>query len=76
MIMPRFARRPNRDSTIDSICTSCFQTIASATRLEELAFDEEKHVCDPYGEFSLLCFNSDLRWHEVRHPHASIERVG
>jgi hypothetical protein len=46
-----FARRTNRDFSVDSICTKCYQTIASAQTANELVAAEEKHVCDPNGEF-------------------------
>ena len=47
-----FARRENRDSSIDSICTKCYQTIASAHVANELVTAEEGHQCDPHGEFT------------------------
>jgi hypothetical protein len=49
--IPPFARRRNKDSSIDSICTSCFQTIASLPCEDDLAAQEQKHSCDPLGEF-------------------------
>ena len=42
-----FTRRWNRDSSIDSICTKCYRTIASANKEDELAIREKNHVCDP-----------------------------
>ena len=48
---PPFVRRHNRDSTIDSICTKCFQTIASALCEDDLAAPEQTHVCVPLDEF-------------------------
>lgn len=45
-----FARRQNHDSSIDSICTKCYQTVASADSAGELIAPEESHVCDPNGE--------------------------
>ena len=45
-----FTRRWNRDSSIDSICTKCYRTIASANREDELAVRERNHICDPYEE--------------------------
>jgi len=45
-----FARRQNHDSSIDSICTKCYQTIASADSAGELVAHEESHVCDPDEE--------------------------
>jgi hypothetical protein len=47
-----FARRQNHDSSIDSICTKCYQTIASADSVAELATVEDSHQCDPNGEFN------------------------
>ena len=72
-IFPTFVRRRNRDSSVDSICTRCFQTIASVDSDEELATHEEKHICDPYGEFSSICFNPDKWSHEVRPLQAPIQ---
>jgi hypothetical protein len=45
-----FARRQNRDSSVDSICTKCYQTIASAENVKDLVDVEEAHQCDPNGE--------------------------
>lgn len=42
-----FARRPNEDGSMDSICRQCFATIATATWEEELRRAELAHVCDP-----------------------------
>jgi len=64
----RFARRRKKDSSIDSICTKCFLTIASAFSEEGIVTYEEKHVCDPIGEFSNFYFDSDTRTSGVRHP--------
>jgi hypothetical protein len=49
-----FARRQNHDSSIDSICTTCYQTIASAESATEVALSsaEQNHVCSPHGEFN------------------------
>jgi len=59
---PQFVRRQNRDSSIDSICTKCFLTIASVTTSEkDLAAHEEKHICDPYGEFVRMHAGSQNR---------------
>ena len=46
-----FARRLNRDSSIDSICTKCCETVASANCENELAGQERGHLCDPSGQF-------------------------
>jgi hydroxyethylthiazole kinase-like sugar kinase family protein len=47
-----FARRQNRDSSIDSICTKCFQTVASAQSESELAVSDQSHVCNPNWMFT------------------------
>jgi hypothetical protein len=45
-----FAHRRNPDASIDSICTTCFQTIASADSVDKLITHEEHHSCDPYWQ--------------------------
>jgi len=40
-----FFYRENSDSTIDSICPRCFQTIASGRILNELKGAEQEHTC-------------------------------
>jgi hypothetical protein len=72
---PPFARRRNKNSSMDSICTKCFLTIASAGSEEELVPHEEKHICDPYGEFSDAFYDSDMRTHGVRSPQSKIQAV-
>ena len=42
-----FVRRENRDSTVDSICLKCYQTIVKANYEAELVSAEEKHNCLP-----------------------------
>jgi hypothetical protein len=42
-----FARRENRDTSVDSICTKCYQTIASSLMLDDLSVAEESHICNP-----------------------------
>ena len=42
-----FAHRENRDGTIDSICRTCFATIATSIRESELGRKEQEHRCDP-----------------------------
>ena len=46
MLTSNFVRRVNRDSTTDSICLSCFRTVATAEWELELDLAEERHVCD------------------------------
>src|ERR1700677_4932872 len=41
----RFPPRHNRDGTIDSICTRCFETIATTTDESDLQKPEESHIC-------------------------------
>jgi hypothetical protein len=53
-----FARRQNHDASIDSICTKCYQTIASADSPRDLEAHEQAHRCDPNGEFKLQRENS------------------
>jgi hypothetical protein len=72
-IFPTFARRRNQNSSIDSICTKFFLTIASASGEEELVAHEEKHVCDLYGEFSSMWFDPESRAYGVRQPPAPIQ---
>jgi hypothetical protein len=45
-----FARRQNHDATTDSICTRCYQTVASSDNAIDLAAAEAAHLCDPTGE--------------------------
>jgi len=47
-----FARRHNRDSTVDSICTRCYQTIASEDSEANLETAEKGHTCDPNCEYN------------------------
>jgi hypothetical protein len=42
-----FAHRRNRDSTVDSTCTRCYQTIASGPSISSLTSAEANHLCDP-----------------------------
>ena len=48
-----FARRRNNDSTIDSICKRCYQTIANEESEASLEFAEKGHACDLNGEYCL-----------------------
>ena len=72
-LFPPFARRRNIDSSIDSICTTCFLTIASVGSEEELVAHEEKHVCDPFGEFGSMWFDSKSRALGVMRPPTTIQ---
>ena len=48
-----FAHRRNPDASIDSICTSCFQTIASEDSEDKLIAHEERHACSAYWQYWL-----------------------
>ena len=52
-ISTSFARRHNHNSTIDSICTTCYQTIASGENETSLDTPENEHCCDPNGEYCI-----------------------
>ena len=43
-----FPHRRNWDGTFDSICPSCFVTIATKDSETELAAAEAAHICDRY----------------------------
>lgn len=69
---PPFARRRNKDSSIDSICTKCFLTVASVpNESDNLAHQESQHICDPFGEFSSAFPDLEIRadWVRPRHLH-------
>ncbi len=53
-----FARRHNEDATIDSICTRCYQTIASERTESNLLNAEQRHACDPNLALDRLQFTS------------------
>jgi len=48
--MSNFFHRENADSTIDSICTGCFQTVTVAKNESDLVRAEEAHSCKPLVE--------------------------
>jgi hypothetical protein len=52
-----FVHRKNPDKTIDSICTACFQTIASEDHEDKLIAHEKSHSCDPYWQYSRASFS-------------------
>ena len=53
-----FAHRRNSDTSFDSICLTCFQTIASADSVDKLIVYEEYHSCDPNSEIMLAQLRS------------------
>ncbi len=46
-----FAHRRNPDASVDSICTTCFQTIATEYSETKLFEHEARHVCVPHWQF-------------------------
>ena len=57
--METFVRRQNPDSTVDSICTLCYQTVAKVRHECDLISAEENHVCE-YVILSLLGYNEQF----------------
>jgi hypothetical protein len=47
-----FAHRLNRDSSVDSICTRCYKTVANEKNESILLSAESAHRCDPDGEIT------------------------
>jgi hypothetical protein len=45
---PRYAHRPNKGGSFDSICTACFATVASVRDEADLTRYERVHVCNPF----------------------------
>ena len=71
---PPFVRRRNRDSSIDSICTKCFQTIASVTTTEDgLDAHEENHLCAPYEQLVRIHADSQNRTYGATRQHADLQ---
>jgi hypothetical protein len=69
---PIFPHRHNKDGSFDSICTTCFATVASAQLDAELAVYDRKHVCDP----EVLWDHANFRRHmqvELRRKSSQIE---
>jgi hypothetical protein len=48
-----FARRWNRDSSIDSICPVCYRAVATAHTEDELQQAELQHSCDSPADRTL-----------------------
>lgn len=44
----QFVHRENRNGTFDSVCTLCFQTVATVKEETSLKKFENEHVCDPH----------------------------
>ncbi len=64
-----FPHRHNIDGTYDSICTTCFATVATQRVEEDLALPEQIHVCDPFVLETRSLFKDlskisrELTWH-------------
>jgi hypothetical protein len=61
MNIPLFHRRINRDGSQDSICTTCFATVARASTSGELAAYDERHICDAGVLFDQASFSLRLK---------------
>jgi hypothetical protein len=53
-----FPHRTNHDGTVDSICSKCFQTVASWPAVSDLALAEGRHRCDVNLMFARFPANS------------------
>jgi hypothetical protein len=60
-----YVHRRNPDASIDSICTTCFQTVASEDSEDKLIAHEERHSCDPHWQLPRAPFDSR---HSVARP--------
>ena len=55
-----FARRQNQDSSVDSICSNCYQTITTSNSTSDLDSAEQNHLCNPHAEFN------HLQWGQIQ----------
>lgn len=46
-LRPRFVRIADTYRTTDSVCNTCLDTVAAASRESELNEAEQRHACDP-----------------------------
>ena len=51
-----FPHRQNRDRSFDSICPTCFATIANEKSESDLATSDRDHICDPVVMFDRANF--------------------
>ena len=58
-----FARRRNLDSSVDSVCTRCYRTVANAREESHLDLAEQSHACNSsdYSEDERLSFLRHLK---------------
>jgi hypothetical protein len=45
--IPLFPRRRNLDGSYDSICLTCFATVANTSEVADLDVHDQNHICDP-----------------------------
>ena len=45
IVRTRFAHRHNKNGSWDSICKTCFRTVATENHEGELTHPEERHIC-------------------------------
>ena len=63
-----FSHRFNTaDGTVDSICHRCFQTVATASREDDLEIPEERHTCDPAAELRYALMSNTAAGLRERH---------
>ena len=55
-----FPHRHNADGTFDSICASCFVTVATEDNERDLLDWERNHVCSGLARYSILSRESKL----------------
>lgn len=54
MKQPKFAHRSRVDGTVDSICLSCYQTVAATTKESDRDAQEAGHQCEGVNLDTLL----------------------
>ena len=74
-----FKHRQNRDGSHDSICCTCFLTVASTRQESVLCHFEHRHACDPVQlyevtEYSRRVFSDIQRNNSAANPLMSIAR--
>ena len=60
-----YAHRRNEEGSYDSICRTCFATVARSKSEAELAEHEKSHLCDPCFAAERGCYS---RAESRRHP--------
>jgi len=62
-----FAHRRNDDGTFDSICPTCFETIAQAVREPDLQDVEDGHICNPFLLEHYRPLSEDAKYRKETH---------